>query len=133
MLPAAVFPCLMSMPSLMVGVLLAWGAGIAVSNSLFVVLLIDVVGIDKYESGIAGTCLLLAFVSLPLGPAIGRLQMQQVIFGTTQTAHHTPNIWYHSFIHVQLSLCCKINCKITSGAMPVLHCTNDRTQLKYVH
>lgn len=67
----AVFPLIVDQLFFVMATLVVWGFGIAVSNSLFLVLLIDVVGIKNYEVGVSVTCILLAFTSLVAGPILG--------------------------------------------------------------
>uniref|UniRef100_A0A2P2I2K3 Monocarboxylate transporter 6-like n=1 Tax=Hirondellea gigas TaxID=1518452 RepID=A0A2P2I2K3_9CRUS len=68
---AFMFPLLINNLHLLWANMVGWGVGVGLANSVYVVLLIDVVGMQGYEAGVSITCLMLAFISLVAGPAIG--------------------------------------------------------------
>ena len=50
---------------------LGLGMSVAVANSLFIVIMVDTVGIKLYESGLAVTTFFLAVLCVVIGPIIG--------------------------------------------------------------
>ncbi|KAA0202189.1 hypothetical protein HAZT_HAZT007827 [Hyalella azteca] len=69
-----VTPFLMDSYSYLMPLFVVWGVGLAASSSMFLVLLIDMVGISNYESGTTVIVFLLAFISISAGPAFGHIR-----------------------------------------------------------
>ncbi|XP_018024858.1 monocarboxylate transporter 6 [Hyalella azteca] len=67
-------PFLMDSYSYLMPLFVVWGVGLAASSSMFLVLLIDMVGISNYESGTTVIVFLLAFISISAGPAFGHIR-----------------------------------------------------------
>ena len=66
-----VIPCSLSVKPLVISELVALGMFIATTQSLFVVLVIDTVGMELYEAGITVCCVIISFAGVAFGPLIG--------------------------------------------------------------
>ncbi|KAF2368356.1 Major facilitator superfamily [Trinorchestia longiramus] len=67
-------PAMMSHYSYLLVIFVLWGVGLALSSAMFLVILIDVVGLSFYESSTSILGFLLAFISISAGPIFGYIR-----------------------------------------------------------